>query len=140
MQNRGQNRTREIRPSGIVEGLQETWPVGVFSTRRARLISISTRACGDLRGGRRVTGVPTATGPVVPANPPNNAPGGAAEAGEERGPAKGNATGKTRPGHRAGKSVPSELDRVRQVAKQDKDVRFSVSTKRNQEARCRRSD
>jgi Universal stress protein family len=25
---RGQNRTREIRPSGIVEGLQETWPVG----------------------------------------------------------------------------------------------------------------
>ena len=28
VQNRGQNRTREIRPSGIVEGLQETWPVG----------------------------------------------------------------------------------------------------------------
>jgi hypothetical protein len=27
-QSRGQNRTREIRPSGIVEGLQETWPVG----------------------------------------------------------------------------------------------------------------
>jgi hypothetical protein len=42
VQNRGQNRTREIRPSGIVEGLQETWPVGAFSTRRARLISIST--------------------------------------------------------------------------------------------------
>ena len=73
VQNRGQNRTREIRPSGIVEGLQETWPVGVFSTRRARLISISTRACGDLRGGRRVTGVPTATRLVVPVNPPNNA-------------------------------------------------------------------
>src|SRR5450755_1507340 len=28
VQNRGQNRTREIRPSRIVEGLQETWPVG----------------------------------------------------------------------------------------------------------------
>ena len=28
VQNRGQNRTREIRPSGIVEGLQETRPVG----------------------------------------------------------------------------------------------------------------
>jgi hypothetical protein len=27
-ESRGQNRTREIRPSGIVEGLQETWPVG----------------------------------------------------------------------------------------------------------------
>ncbi len=27
VQSRGQNRTREIRPSGIVEGLQETWPV-----------------------------------------------------------------------------------------------------------------
>ena len=42
-QSRGQNRTREIRPSGIVEGLQETWPVGaLFPMRRARLISIST--------------------------------------------------------------------------------------------------
>ena len=45
VQNRGQNRTREIRPSGIVEGLQETWPVGArSSTRRARLTSISTTA------------------------------------------------------------------------------------------------
>jgi len=54
VQNRGQNRTREIRPSGIVEGLQETRPVGVDSMRRARLISISTTArtvrCG---GGRQ---------------------------------------------------------------------------------------
>ena len=55
-ESRGQNRTREIRPSGIVERLQETWPVGMFSTRRARLISISTesrwpRPCvGDPRG------------------------------------------------------------------------------------------
>src|SRR5512132_2908578 len=34
VQNRGQNRTREIRPSGIVEGLQETWPVGVLISTR----------------------------------------------------------------------------------------------------------
>ncbi len=50
-------------------GLQETWPVGAFSTRRARLISISTPARWDLRGGqpepvkRRV--VPTATAPPL---------------------------------------------------------------------------
>ena len=37
MQNRGQIRTRAIRPSGIVEG--ETWPVGASSPRGARLIS-----------------------------------------------------------------------------------------------------
>jgi hypothetical protein len=53
VQNRGQNRTREIRPSGIVEGLQETWPVGAFSARRARLISISTTACTVRCGGGR---------------------------------------------------------------------------------------
>lgn len=53
VQSRGQNRTREIRPSGIVEGLQETWPVGACSTRRARLISISTTACTVRCGGGR---------------------------------------------------------------------------------------
>ena len=53
VQSRGQNRTREIRPSGIVEGLQETWPVGGFSMRRARLISISTTACTVRCGGGR---------------------------------------------------------------------------------------
>ena len=63
---------------------------------------------------------------VVPANLPNNALGGAAEVGEGRGSPKGNATGETRPGLRAGNSVPSELDRVRRVARQDKDVRFTA--------------
>jgi len=53
VQSRGQNRTREIRPSGIVEGLQETWPVGGLSTRRARLISISTAHAGICAGGRQ---------------------------------------------------------------------------------------
>ena len=63
VQNRGQNRTREIRPSGIVEGLQETWPVGASSTRRARLISISTSARWDLCGGRAE---PESEGPSLP--------------------------------------------------------------------------
>jgi RNA-directed DNA polymerase len=64
--------------------------------------------------------------PVVPANLPNNAPGGAAEVGEERGSPKGNAASETRPGLRAGESVSSELGRVRRVARQDKDVRFTA--------------
>jgi group II intron reverse transcriptase/maturase len=64
--------------------------------------------------------------PVVPANPPNKAGLPAAEAVEERGLPKGNATGAPRPGHRAGVSVPSALDRVRQVAVKDRDVRFTA--------------
>ena len=65
---------------------------------------------------------------------PNNAQGGAAEAVEGSGPAKGNTASATRSGLSAGQSAPSGLDRVRQVARKDKDVRFSVSTKRNKEA------
>src|ERR671918_1571500 len=64
--------------------------------------------------------------PVVPAKPPNNAQGGAAEAVEERGSPKGNATGETRPGRRAGHGVSSELGRVRQLARRDKEVRFTA--------------
>ena len=63
---------------------------------------------------------------VVPANPSNNALGGAAEAVEGRGSPEGNATGETRPGLRAGVGVSSELDRVRQLAREDKDVRFTA--------------
>jgi len=65
-------------------------------------------------------------GPVVPAKPPNNATVVAAEVVEERGPAKGSAVSETRPGRRAGVSVCSELGRVRQVARKDKDVRFTA--------------
>ena len=61
---------------------------------------------------------------VVPANPPNKA--AAAEAGEERERAKGNTAGETRPGRSAGQGVSSDLDRVRQVARQDRDVRFTA--------------
>jgi RNA-directed DNA polymerase len=61
---------------------------------------------------------------VVPANPLNKA--AAAEAGEERERAKGNTDGETRPGRSAGLSVSSELGRVRQVAEQDKEARFTA--------------
>jgi RNA-directed DNA polymerase len=61
---------------------------------------------------------------VVPANSPNKAT--AAEAGEERRRAKGNTDSSTRPGRRAGHGVPSGLDRVREVARRDKDARFTA--------------
>jgi RNA-directed DNA polymerase len=64
--------------------------------------------------------------PVVPAKSPNNAASAVAEAMEERGLAKENAAGKTRPGHRAGAGALSALDRVRQVAQQDKGARFTA--------------
>ena len=64
--------------------------------------------------------------PVVPAKPSNKAGVPAAEAVEERGLGKENAASEPCPGHRAGVSVPSALDRVRRVAKQDKDVRFTA--------------
>ena len=65
-------------------------------------------------------------GPVVPAKPANKAAVAAAEAVEERGPAKGNTASKTRPGHSAGSGAPSALDRVREVARRDKEARFTA--------------
>jgi len=64
--------------------------------------------------------------PVVPAKLPNKAASAAAEAVEERGLAKGNTTSATRPGHRAGPGAPNGLARVRQVARQDKEARFTA--------------
>jgi RNA-directed DNA polymerase len=64
--------------------------------------------------------------PVVPAKPPNNAASAVAEAVEERGLPEGNAASKTRPGHRAGQGAPSALDRVRRIAAEDKDARFTA--------------
>ena len=61
---------------------------------------------------------------VVPANPPNKA--AAAEAGEERERTKGNTAGETRPGRSAGLGVSSELGRVREAARRDKDARFTA--------------
>ena len=64
--------------------------------------------------------------PVVPAKPSNNAGVPVAEAVEERGLAKGNTDRPTRPGRSAGEGVPSGLDRVREVARKDKEARFTA--------------
>ena len=61
---------------------------------------------------------------VVPTKPPNKAL--AAEVVEGRGLAEGNTGGSTCPGRRAGPGVPSGLDRVREVARKDKDARFTA--------------
>jgi group II intron reverse transcriptase/maturase len=45
---------------------------------------------------------------------------------EERGLAKGNTESAARSGHGAGNRAPGALDRVRQVAERDKDVRFTA--------------
>ena len=63
---------------------------------------------------------------VVPTKLPNNVQGGAAEVVEGRGSPKGNAASETRPRRGAGVGVSSDLDRVRRVARKDKDVRFTA--------------
>ena len=62
--------------------------------------------------------------PVVPAKPPNKT--SVAEVVEERGLAKGNTASKARPGHRAGSGVSQALDRVREIARKDKEARFTA--------------
>jgi len=64
--------------------------------------------------------------PVVPAKPPNNPGRPGAEVVEGRGLPEGNTAGETRPGRGAGEGVSSDLDRVRQVARKDRDVRFTA--------------
>ena len=65
-------------------------------------------------------------GLVVPVKLSNNAQGGAAEAVEGSGSAKGSTASETRSGLRAGQSAPSELARVRRVARTDKEARFTA--------------
>jgi RNA-directed DNA polymerase len=65
-------------------------------------------------------------GPIVPAKLPNKPGLPGAEVVEGRGSAKGNTAIETRPGRSAGQGVSSDLDRVRQVAREDKDVRFTA--------------
>src|SRR5712691_10280468 len=65
-------------------------------------------------------------GCVVPVSLPNKAVSAAAEVGEGRRPAKGNAGSETRAGLSAGLGVSSDLDRVRQVARKDRDARFTA--------------
>ena len=64
--------------------------------------------------------------PVVPAKPTNKAAPTAAETVEGRGLAEGNTASKTRSGLRAGTRVSHALDRVRQVAPED---RFDARTR-----------
>ena len=64
--------------------------------------------------------------PVVPAKPANKAASAAAESVEERGLAKGNTDNPARSGHSAGIRVARGLDRVRQVAIRNKEVRFTA--------------
>src|SRR5947199_897473 len=63
---------------------------------------------------------------VVPANLPNKAVEAAAEVGEGRERAKGNTDSKTRAGHSAGTDASSALGRVREVARRDKEARFTA--------------
>src|SRR5437660_692175 len=65
-------------------------------------------------------------GPVVPAKLPNKAVEAAAEAVEERGLAEGNTGSTTHPGRSAGHDAPSGLGRVREVARRDKEARFTA--------------
>src|SRR5258706_12167238 len=61
---------------------------------------------------------------VVPVTPSNEA--SAAEVGEGRGRAKGNTDSKTHPGHSAGSGASNALGRVREVARRDKEARFTA--------------
>src|ERR1700736_6779385 len=64
---------------------------------------------------------------VVPAKLPNKpAVVAGAEVVEGRGLPEGNTAGETRSGRSAGLGVSSDLDRVRQAARKDKDVRFTA--------------
>ncbi len=63
---------------------------------------------------------------VVPAKLPNKPGVPGAEVVEGRGLPEGNTAGETRPGRGAGLGVSSDLGRVRQVARRDRDVRFTA--------------
>src|SRR4249919_276207 len=64
--------------------------------------------------------------PVLPVKPPTKPGEPGAEVVEGRGLPEGNTAGETRPGRSAGLGVSSDLDRVRQVARKDRDVRFTA--------------
>jgi len=65
-------------------------------------------------------------GPVLPAKPPNKPGLPGAEVVEGRGSAEGNTASETRPGRSAGEDVSSDLDRVRQAARKDRQARFTA--------------
>jgi len=63
---------------------------------------------------------------VLPAKLPNNPAQAGAEVVEGRGLPEGNTASETRPGRGAGQGVSNDLDRVRRVARKDRDVRFTA--------------
>ena len=65
-------------------------------------------------------------GRVVPSRPANKAAVAEAEPVEGRRPAEGNTASKTRPGRSAGQGALSALERVREVARRDKEARFTA--------------
>jgi RNA-directed DNA polymerase len=99
-------------PSGMVRGVADRRGGGPRGERRGG---------NPLMNGRR-----DSDGCVVPQKPSNNPGGPGAETVEGRRPAKGNAASETRPGRGAGLGVSSDLERVRQVARRDKQVRFTA--------------
>jgi group II intron reverse transcriptase/maturase len=64
--------------------------------------------------------------PVLPVKLPNNPGVPGAEVVEGRGLPEGNTASEARPGRSAGQGVSSDLERVRQVARKDRDVRFTA--------------
>jgi len=64
--------------------------------------------------------------PVLPAKPSNKPGRPGAEVVEGRGLPEGNTASETRAGRSAGPDVSSELDRVRQAARKDKDAKFTA--------------
>jgi RNA-directed DNA polymerase len=82
--------------------------------------------------GERLGGNPSMNGrgksdrPVLPAKPPNKPALAGAEVVEGRGLPEGNTASETRAGRSAGIGVSSELDRVRQAARKDRDARFTA--------------
>ncbi len=65
-------------------------------------------------------------GPVVPAKPPNNAAVRRRRRWREGGRPRGTRPAKRAPDTEPGMSASSELDRVRRVARKDKDARFTA--------------
>jgi len=63
---------------------------------------------------------------VLPTKPPNKPGEPGAEAVEGRGLPEGNTASETRAGRSAGLDVSSELDRVRQAARKDRDAKFTA--------------
>jgi len=108
----------------MYESLHAREPGGPTITRR---VVGRGGSCGEGLGRKPVMhDRRESDGPVLPAKLSNKAVDAVAEAVEGRGPGKGNAASETRPGRSAGVSVSSGLDRVRQVARRDKDARFTA--------------